>query len=85
MNHHRTGPNSRTYEGFLTYHCQRRDIEKAVELLEGRSEANLPLTEVVTSRLIYCHCSRQGDMVVARVKEAVLGNFFCIFTPQNRN
>lgn len=58
MRQHKCGPNSRTYENFLTQHCRQRRIDRALEFLESRHEANLPLNEVIASQLIFCHMSR---------------------------
>ena len=64
MRQHRCGPNSRTYENFLTQHCRQQRIDRALGFLEARHEANLPLNEVIASQLIFCHVSR-GEVAAA--------------------
>lgn len=58
MRQHKCGPNSRTYENFLTFYCRHKQIDKALKFLEARHEASIPLNEVIASQLIFCHMSR---------------------------
>jgi hypothetical protein len=64
MRQHKCGPNSRTYENFLTLHCRHQRIDRALQFLESRHEANLPLNEVIASQIIFCHMSR-GEVAAA--------------------
>eukprot|EP00090_Calanus_glacialis_P017766 TRINITY_DN27579_c0_g1_i1.p1 TRINITY_DN27579_c0_g1~~TRINITY_DN27579_c0_g1_i1.p1 ORF type:complete len:663 (+),score=180.86 TRINITY_DN27579_c0_g1_i1:52-2040(+) len=55
MNKARSPPNQGTYAYLLHHLCRNGEMEKALEYLEGRSEKNLPVTEVIVRSLILGH------------------------------
>ena len=58
MKAHKTGPNARTYENFLTQYARRGDIDSALKMIEQRNAAGVALNESVASRLILCYLAR---------------------------
>ena len=65
MEYRQIYPNLRTLENFLIYHCQNKDIDEAVNLLESSSQSEqLYLNSRIAAALIHCHCSRKVETYI---------------------